>query len=118
MKLAIKTFADMPNHFCVVRAEHDGREWWQPMGEDCQQFMMSERLSPEACIEGDTSQLLDIATAITLRQGIWFNRIAVEFVQGGVHIWSPKNSRVIPLISLEDADDLVEQIMQIELTNQ
>ena len=37
--------------YTIIRAEHDGKSWFEKTGPGSTRFMSSERLTPEACIE-------------------------------------------------------------------
>jgi hypothetical protein len=105
----------MDDWYTIVRAEHDGREWWKETGPNSSSFMSSERLSPEACIEGDREQMIAIAGAIQQRESATFKRVAVHFAEDGVHFCSPKNSEVDAVVTIEEAEELAAQIVA-ELT--
>jgi len=111
MKIKIRKSEHLPDWFLIVRAEHENTEWFEVVG-DVNCFMKSERLSPEACIEGDSSEMLDIANAIKARTNESHKRVAVSFENDGVHIYSPKNSLHHGIVTIEEADDLADQIFQ------
>ena len=97
--------------FTIIRAEHDGKEWLEQVGPNSHQFMRSERLSPEACIEGSADEMLDIARAIKARRGASFGRCAVHFEDDGVHFWSPRNSQHDGVVTIEEADEFADQVI-------
>lgn len=98
--------------FTIVRAEHDGIVWYEQVDENSRRYMSSERLSPEACIDGNASEMVRVAFTIKQRRTVSFKRIAVHFGDDGMHISSPENSDHDVVVSLEDADDLAEQIFK------
>lgn len=112
MKLRLKKFEWLDNWFAIVRAEHDGREWYEEIGPNTRQFMMSERLSPEACIEGDKGEMLAVAEAILERRSIHLKRCEVRPTDVGVFFRSPKNSRKTVCVPYEDADDFARQVLK------
>jgi hypothetical protein len=61
MKIKLNKSEHMDDWYTIVRAEHDGREWPEQVGPNCFSWMMSERLVPNACIEGDSYEMLAIA---------------------------------------------------------
>lgn len=93
----------------IERAEHDGREWWEPT-EYGSRLMTSARLSPEACIEGTSADMLAIAAAI--EQGASYDapRCAVRTIANGVELESPRNSDYLVLITQERARELAADI--------
>ena len=115
MKIKLNKSDCMDDWYTIVRAKHDGKEWMEKCGHNSIRFMCSERLSPEACIEGDGHEMLAIADAIKRRGSAHFKRCAVSFTAGAAQFWSPKNSEKQVLISIEDADELADQIVA-ELT--
>jgi NTP pyrophosphatase (non-canonical NTP hydrolase) len=110
--MKLKFIAD-EGWYTIVRAEHDGREWWEQIGENSFAFYTSERLTPEACIEGSLEEMIEVATAITLRTSVRFERVAVLWDEGKNVFWfySPKNSEHLVAITPEEADDLATQIV-------
>lgn len=116
MKIRLNKCADLGDWYTLVRAEHDGKEWFERVSSNCQRFMTSERLSPEACIEGSASDMLEIAAAITTRGSASFKRVSVHFEPDGAHLHSPKNSERDVVVTVEVADDLAKQIFA-ELAN-
>lgn len=110
MKLKLNHCDSLGDWYTIERAEHDGREWDEEVEEDCYRFMMSARLSPEACIEGDSREMRVVAHAIERRGSASFKRIAVRFESGEFYFRSPKNSDHEVAIPVEDADDLAAQI--------
>lgn len=115
MKIRLNHCDYMGDWYTIVRAEHDGMEWIERTGPNSSRFMCSERLSPEACIEGDSSDMLAVASAIKSRGAVSFNRVAVHFEPDGAHFSSPKNSERDAIVSVEEADELANQIIA-ELT--
>lgn len=97
--------------YSIIRAEHDGREWIENIDTNTSRFMCSERLSPEACIEGTSEEIIEVALAIKDRRAIYFKRIAVSF-EYGFWFWSPKNSIHKVFISTEDADEFANEVIR------
>lgn len=110
MKIKLNHVEALGDWYTIVRAEHDGREWMEHTGPNSSRFMCSERLSPEACIEGDAYEMLAVAEAIKKRSSVSFKRVAVSFEADGAHFSSPKNSRRDAVVTVEEADDLAAQI--------
>lgn len=118
MKIKLNHCEDLGDWYTIVRAEHDGREWMERTGPNSQRFMMSERLSPEACIEGNGAEMLELARAIKRRGTARFKRCAVHFESDGAHFSSPKNSEKDAVVSVEEADAFAEQVLsQLETPN-
>lgn len=112
MKIKLNRCDVLSDWFTIVRVEHNGKEWSEASENDPDTFywMSSERLSPEACIEGDSYEMMTIAKAIVCRTNISFKRIAISFEDDGVHLWSPKNSSHHGVVTLEEAEELAKQI--------
>lgn len=110
MKITIRKSEHLPDWYLIVRAEHDNKTWVEVI-DYIHYHMKSERLSPEACIEGDSSEMIDIAKAIKSRTSASAKRVAVSFEDDGVHLYSPKNSQHHGIVTIEEADDLADQIL-------
>lgn len=115
MKILLKKSEDLDDWYTIVRAEHDGKYWMDKTEPNIMRFMCSERLSPEACIEGPGKHMIALATAIRNRGIASFKRCAVHFESDGVHFHSPRNSVRDAIVTVEDADGLAEHIFA-ELT--
>lgn len=115
MKIRLNHCEDLGDWYTIVRAEHDGREWTEQTGPNSSRFMCSERLSPEACIEGHADEMLAVADAIKERGAVSFKRVAVHFDSDGAHFHSPKNSERDAVVTVNEADELAAQILA-ELT--
>lgn len=98
--------------FRVVREEHDGKEWCEEIRPGYTQFMMSERLVPDACIEGTSGEMLSLASAIETHRSVSFKRCAVDATKEVIKIWSPKNSRVPANLDHEEAKQLAKSIRE------
>jgi hypothetical protein len=98
--------------YTIVRAEHDGREWWVEVGPNTYAFRMSAWLSPEACIEGTADEMRALAAAIDCYSGVMFKRCAVQHTTAGVFFWSPRNSHRKTLVPFHDALDFAAQVFQ------
>ncbi len=110
MKIRLHQSEDLEDWYTIVRAEHNGREWLERTGPNSRRFMSSERLSPEACIEGPADHMIELAHAIRDRTSVSFKRCAVHFENDGAHFSSPKNSQRDAVVSVEEADELAAQI--------
>ena len=111
MKIKLKSSKWSDDWYTIVRAEHDGHQWWESDWHNRKRFMTSERLSPEACIEGDANEMLAVAKAIKKRSPVSFKRVAVHFEPDGVHFCSPRNSDHDAVVSIAEADELADQIL-------
>ncbi len=112
MKIKLQHCEDLGDWYSIVRADHDGRQWMQRTRYGSR-FMMSERLSPEACIEGTKAEMLEIARAIRCRDKAEFKRCAVKFEDDGFHFWSPKNSIRSTVVSKHEADLFVCSVLEM-----
>lgn len=110
MKIKLNSCGD--DWYTVIRAEHDGREWYEEVDKDCFAFRCSERLSPDACIEGTAEEMLAVADAIKYRGMASFKRVAVEFNSNGFIFWSPKNSQHDAFVQTEDADRFAYEVIK------
>ena len=99
--------------YTVIRVEHDGREWVENPDKNSSRFMCSERLSPEACIEGTTLEMIEVASAIKRRSSLKFKRIAIAWTGSDFLFWSPKNSEKKVSISTEDADSFANEVQEM-----
>jgi hypothetical protein len=108
-RLVLRNCDWMDDWYVIERAEHDGRSWMEPMGDNCFAYQCSSRIS-DADVEGSGAEMLAIATAIESRGNERFKRCAVSFESDGVHFCSPRNSQRDGVVSAEDADDLARQI--------
>ncbi len=100
--------------FLIERAEHDGREWFEPQ-EYGHSFMTSARIS-NADVEGTFSEMLAIADAIERRTEFCAKRCAVAVVCGEwADFWSPRNSLRSGRVPLAVADALAAEIRRTRL---
>ena len=111
MKIVMSKSEHLDDWYLIVKAEHDGREWTEKTGPNSSRFMCSERIS-DACVEGSEEEMLGIAQAIKLRERRSFGRCAVAFLSDGVHFWSPRNSTTHGVVTVEEADELADQILR------
>lgn len=111
MKIVMRKSEWLDDWYLIVKAEHDGRVWEEGVAPSVLKFMKSERIS-DACVEGSEEEMLWIATPIIARKEYEFCRCAVRFEPDGVHFWSPRNSRVDGVVSIEEADELANQIIR------
>lgn len=112
MEITLKKSEVLNDWYNIVRKYHDGREWTEQVASDCFRWMMSERLTPEACIEGTGYEMLQIAEAINNGNNCSFKRVAVKFKKDGVHFYSPKNSKFDGIVSTEEAKSLAKEIFE------
>ena len=112
MKIVLKQCEGMGDWYTIVRAEHDGREWFQDTGPNSSSFMMSERLVPNACIEGNTEEMLAIAHAVKNKTSESFKRVAVHFEEDGVHLYSPKNSSEDGVVTVQEASEFADEVIK------
>jgi hypothetical protein len=98
--------------YTIIRVEHDGKIWWEPTGPNSARRMASERLTPEADIEGSAVEMLAVAHAIKNREAVSFRRCAVHFEDDGVHLCSPRNSEYDAVVTIEEANELADQIIK------
>lgn len=106
---------DIPDYFVIVREKHDGRTWLETRecdGYTCSQFMSSERLVPDACIEGPLDHATALALAIKARTSAHFKRCAVQVNDDRVLLWSPKNSSTYAEVPLSVADAMADAFLQ------
>lgn len=110
MNIKLKRCEHMGDWYTIIRAKHDGKEWMDQTSPNSYRFMSSERLTPEACIEGNTDEMLEVAKAIKKRGSVSFKRVSVHFENDGVHFCSPKNSERDAIVTVEEANELAAQI--------
>lgn len=111
MKIVMKKSEWLDDWYPIVKAEHDGRKWMERTRPNSSRFMCSERIS-DACVEGDAEEMICIAEAIKARTLRHFERCAVAFWPDGVHFWSPRNSMEDGVVSIEEANELADQILR------
>jgi hypothetical protein len=102
--------------YIIERAEHDGQEWLEPIGEPNAQtrgyaLMRSARIS-NADVEGTMDEMVEIAKAIKSNGTFHAKRCAVDATGSRVKLWSPRNSLNAGSILAEAADELAEQILK------
>ncbi|MEY5098407.1 MAG: hypothetical protein RJA36_1126 [Pseudomonadota bacterium] len=110
MKIILKKSDHLDDWYTIVRAEHDGREWLERIGPSASRFMCSERLSPEACIEGTAEEMIELAEAIKARGAASFKRCAVRVDGENAYFCSPKNSERDAVVPLANADEFAAQV--------
>jgi hypothetical protein len=110
MKIVMEKAEGFDDWYLIVKAEHDGRVWLEKTGPNSSRFMMSERIS-DACVEGGEEEMVCIAEGIKARECRRFTRCAVAFHPDGVHFWSPRNSKEDGVVTVEEADELADQIL-------
>ena len=118
------------NYWTIERAEHDGRNWMQPLGPHSSAYCLSSRLGEpsaepnmhnNADIEGDSYEMMAIAKAIEngLAFGpghqsaqVSFRRCEAVVTEEGVELMSPRNMRFPVVISHANAKALAEDIRE------
>lgn len=115
MKIKLKKSEQLNDWYSIVRSEHDGKEWLENVSANICRLMLSERLSPEASIEGSAFEMIEVAKAIKNKESVYFRRIAVHFInENECYFYSPRNSQnetYGTIISFEDANELADQIL-------
>lgn len=106
MKITIRKSTALDDWYLIVRAEHDNKNWWEGSS-----YRTSERLSPDADIEGDSEEMIALAKAIINRKNISFRRCAIDIEEDVIWFYSPRNSEFKTAISFEDADDFANVIL-------
>lgn len=114
MKIVLNKSDVLDDWYTIIRAEHDGHTWLQPVRGGGFQYMCSERIS-DACVEGTAEEMIAIANAIKSRENVEFRRCEVRFEDDGVHFSSPRNSMEDGVTTIEEADEFAEQVLR-ELT--
>jgi hypothetical protein len=116
--ITIRTIDDNLDWFVIVRREHENKRWYKkyksPYGISCDQAMTSERLSPEADVEGQAWEMKNIAHAIRKKRTFESKRCAVCYhkITGTFLLWSPKNSATPTALTKEEAEHLVNEILE------
>jgi len=110
MKIILKKSDWLEDWYTVERAEHEGRQWLEPVGPNSMQFMDSGRIS-DACVEGTAAEMVEIAKAIKARHWATFNRCAVRVEGERAYFCSPRNSTRDAEVSLADADEFADQAL-------
>jgi hypothetical protein len=111
MKIVLEKSTDLVGWYRIVRETHDGRSWFKREGPNSLSFQMSERLSPEACIEGVAGEIREVATAILQKRSVSFKRCAVLRTDNGYLFSSPRNSQRAVLISHSDSEDFATKAL-------
>lgn len=111
MKIVLEKSDCIDDWYSIVRAEHDGREWWEKIDKTSSRLRMSKRIS-DACVEGTSREMMEIARAIKNNQDAHFKRCAVKFSDDGVHFWSPRNSEQDAVIPVEDANEFADSVLK------
>jgi hypothetical protein len=108
-KLTLRKSEWLDDWYIIERAEHDGREWTEPMGGNGFALRTSARFS-DADVEGAAVEMLGIAAAIERRGEEGFKRCAVSVDGDKASFWSPRNSQTEGVVSLAAADALAAEI--------
>lgn len=113
MKLKLIHQEDMGDWYTIERAIHDNRHWIETKEEQdlkVHNCMYSGRIC-DADVEGTLQEMVDIAWAIKRRGEESHKRCSVKFIGDGFEFDSPRNSQQTGFASIEEADDLAEQIL-------
>lgn len=108
--LVVRRCGHLDDWFLIQRAEHEGRQWIQPVEPGVSRFMCSSRIS-DADVEGSWDEMRVIVQAIQERSGVAFKRCAVQVHGEDVWFWSPRNSRREAEVSLAAADAMAAQFL-------
>ncbi len=111
-KLKLVKCEHMADWYCIERAEHDGRHWFERVADNCSAFMTSARIS-DADVEGPLAHMRGIAAGIRSREGFEERRCAVRIDGDKAFFSSPRNSIREGEVTLADADDLARQIEEV-----
>lgn len=109
MRLAIRRSGHLDDWYVVERAEHDGRSWLEPLGENSAGLRCSSRFS-DADVEGTAAEMLALAEAIEARGEARFRRCAVDARSELVTFCSPRNSQLDGEVTLAEALALAAEI--------
>lgn len=112
MKIKLKKNEYLSDWYHIVRAKHDGRYWTERIDERTSRCMLSERLSPEACIEGTKDEMQQIARAITARSYVIFKSCAVDVRGKTAYFWNPRGSEKKVGVSLKHADEFAAHVVE------
>lgn len=110
MKIKLQKSDWLDDWYLIERAEHEGRQWFEPDGPDCLRFMCSERIS-DADVEGTADEMRAIAEAIKARGSVSFKRCAVRVHGDVAYFCSPRNSMRDAEIPLADADEFADKAL-------
>lgn len=110
MKIKLNKCEDLGDWYTIIRQEHEGKEWLDPIGNNGFQYMNSERIS-DACVEGTAFEMIEIAQAIKSHSFASFKRCAVSVEGNSVSFYSPRNSTMDGVTTLEEADEFANQVL-------
>jgi len=111
-QLTLRKSEWLDDWYVIERVHHDGRTWLEPMEGGGVALMCSSRLG-NADIEGTSDHMRALAAAIDRHERESFKRCAVQPVEGGWHIWSPRNSIDPSIISDAQAQQLAGEIRRV-----
>jgi hypothetical protein len=110
----------MTDWWTIERAEHPNARWMKPV-EYGSTLMYSGRIS-DACVEGTSMEMIELAAAIENGESESFKRCAVQKVEGGYLFSSPRNSQHPGFLSLgrslEVARDIRAKVVRPPVTEQ
>lgn len=103
VELTLRRSTSSDDWWCIERKDHDGRTWieehWVNGIGRIGYCMTSARLGDHrADIEGTGAQMMEIADAIERRSEADFKRVAVQWAEDGVLLWSPRNSETAAVV--------------------
>jgi hypothetical protein len=108
VKLAIVHSEHMGDWWTIERAEHPNERWMKPTQYGAS-LMYSGRIS-DACVEGTSYEMLELAHSIENNISESFKRCAVEVTEGGFLFSSPRNSQEPGWVSTARAKELAAEI--------
>lgn len=108
MKCIVKKSEWLDDWYVIERAEHDGRQWFDPC-EGGMIFRTSSRLTG-ADIEGTAAEMLAIATAIETGESFCAKRCQSARMDTGYAMMSPRNDERATIITFEEATELAADI--------
>lgn len=110
MKIIMKHSDWLDDWYTIEKIEHENIQEFRAIDEDSLFFYDSARIS-DACVEGFQEEMIQIAKAIKNKENISFRRCAVKFMKDGVHFWSPRNSMKDGIVTINEANELADQIL-------
>lgn len=100
------------SYYTIELADHPHRRWVEQR-DGYSQCMWSGRIAPDSDVEGDASEMREIAAAIRERGEFQAKRCAVLWTDECVEFWSPRNSESPGLVSHAAASALADEIDRV-----
>lgn len=115
-RLTMRRSENLPDWYTIEFAEHEGREWFEPIVEDGREVGAAPRMScrpSDADIEGTSHEMTMIARAIRAGQSATFKRCAAQRTRDGLGyaFSSPRNSQREHVATLAAATALADEIL-------